>query len=150
MSPHQLHNQQVPFRICPYSLRQLCGHRNVRTTCHSSLIPWMNLNQCWMHRMGYVRRTSGFDSNRAHEPTSDHGCHLKADELASIGLAMSRIPWACSILPVRKITTVCDRYRIPKPTSSSFASASHHPLPSKTSARNGSPRFTTTALASPA
>lgn len=31
MLAHQLHNQQVPFGICSYRIRQLCRHGDVRT-----------------------------------------------------------------------------------------------------------------------
>jgi hypothetical protein len=61
---------------------------------------------------------------------------------------MSRIPWACLIPLDKKITTACGRCHTRKPTSSSCASALRHPPHSKTSARNGFPRCTTTALAS--
>lgn len=63
---------------------------------------------------------------------------------------MSPIPWDCSIPLDRRIMTVCVLSHTPKPTFSSSASASpplHH---SKTFARSGSLRFTTTALAFPA
>lgn len=66
---------------------------------------------------------------------------------AKLGSAMSRTHWDCSILPVKKTTTDCGPYHTHRPMSSSSASASPPPHRSKTSARNGSPRSTTTALA---
>lgn len=63
---------------------------------------------------------------------------------------MSHTLWVCSILPVKKITTDSDLSHIPRPMFSLSASASPRLPRSKTSARSGSPRSATTALASPA
>lgn len=63
---------------------------------------------------------------------------------------MSPTHSACLIPLVKKITTDCDLFHTPRPTFSSFVLASHRPPRSKTSARSGSPRFTTTAPAFPA
>ena len=77
--------------------------------------------------------------------------NLSADPMFSnSGLATSPTRSAYLILPARKITTVSVPCHTPKPTYSSSASASPHPHPSRTSARNGSPKFTTTALVCPA
>lgn len=64
------------------------------------------------------------------------------------GSATSRTRWDCSIPPGKKTTTACGRSHTHRPTSSWCASASRRRPRSKTSARNGSPRCTTTAPAS--
>lgn len=68
----------------------------------------------------------------------------------STGSVTSLIPLDFLILLDRKITTDFDPSHTPRPTSSSFALASHLQLRLKTSEKSGSLRYTTTALACPA
>ena len=63
---------------------------------------------------------------------------MGADVAISIlGLAMNLILWVFSILPVKKIMIVSVRFHIPRPTFSSFVSASPLQRHSKTCVRNG-------------
>jgi hypothetical protein len=63
------------------------------------------------------------------------------------GLEMSHIRLDCSIPLDRKTTTACDLSHILRPTSSSYAFPSPHPPHSRTSAKNGSPKYITIAPA---
>lgn len=66
----------------------------------------------------------------------------------SSGSVTSHTRWDSSIQPVKRITIVSDLCPTPRPTSSSCALASLRRPLSKTYARNGFPKSTTTALAS--
>lgn len=155
MPTHQLHHQQIPLRICPDSIRQLRSHRHVRRALprprpgrHSPLL----LHYACQSGVSRFPRCRPAAPRLTPNTTIAEGAFVTAltTTCAKLGSAMSRTHWDSSIRPVKKITTDCGPYHTHRPTSSSFASASPPRHRSRTSARNGSPRSTTTALASPA
>lgn len=75
---------------------------------------------------------------------------LLTDRSPNSGSAMSLTPWDCSIPPVKRITTACARSLTHRLTCSWSASPSPHLPHSRTSAKSGSPKSTTTAPVFPA
>lgn len=125
---HLIHNEQVPFGICPHCLRQLRRDRDV--SHHPPSPPPREKKN---HYTSNLKRIT-----------------LLTDRSPNSGSAMSLTLLDCSIPPVKRITTACARSLTRRLTCSWSASPSPHLLHSRTSAKSGSRKSTTTAPVFPA
>lgn len=136
MSIDLLYHKQVPVGVRTNCLRQLCRH------CHVSICPaLLSPHSFTLLRPYAVRIDKVFLALNSFylSPCLPIGANFPT------GSATNHIHSDCSILPVKKITIASVLSRTLKPMSSSYASLSPHQPPSKTFARSGSQKSTTTA-----
>ena len=152
MSAHQLYHQQVSLGIRPHGLRQLRRDRHVSPPLASSS-PMSSFCLHLLLSSFLLACLLASSSASAACNSVGLGWDPRLGQAAADcvqGLATSPIRSVSSILPDRRIMTVSDPCRTRRRTFSSSASPSPHPPRSRTSARNGSPKYTTTARACPA